>query len=360
MKKALFRLLPRKNSYLGIDVGTRKIKSAEVKVAGGVPEVVSLKEHLAPPGVWSGDFDEEALVQALGEIACPGLGEVVTCLGGEVLISRVVRMPPMTEKEMTAAARFEIQKFVPLPLDQLIVRQVPLDGNNPAGDKKAGEKGNGSGRTGRSSDREEGRNVLLLAVPASTLYRYYSIFSRAGLLLAAVDLKAFALWRLFGEGQQGTVALVDIGAGTSQLVLVKDGVIQFIRLLPVGTDFPASFHGNGGGRPEVDKAGKESAGALTGEKKAIAGPGSDVPGEQLSEIARELRRTLEYYSKENVRVKRLILSGGASRLKGLSHVLQEVLGLPVETSVPEIKFSPGVTYDPAYAVAIGLALRGVG
>lgn len=337
IKERARRLLPRRNHFIGVDIGAREIKVAEVKVTDGRPEVVALRCRPSPPGVWNEQFDEEALVLALKELANPRLRQVITCIGGEKVVSRVVRLPVMSDREVEAAARFEVEKFVPVPVDQLIIRHVRLGGSE-----------NGAGTM---------QNILLLAVPAATVYRYHSIFSRAGLTVTAIDLQAFALWRLFSREAPGTAAIADIGARTSHLVVVRDGAIRFVRLLPVGGDTVTGFL--------MEAYGIEFAAA---EEMKVGGtdaaPGAALAGDLwhggMVEVGREIKRSLEFCAaEEKVAVQKIILSGGTSKLRGLPEHLQEALGVPVEVGRPQVSLADGVHYDPAYAVAIGLALREV-
>ncbi|WP_435366215.1 pilus assembly protein PilM [Desulfofundulus kuznetsovii] len=363
----LKNFLPRKTHFMGIDVGTHEVKVAEVKVIDGEPEVVALRRCPSPQGVWSKEFDEEKLVEALKEIANPRLKEVITCIGGENVIGRIVRLPPMEEKELEKAVRFEVERFVPTPVDQLIIRSVWLE-----------EEENESRKTPRirifiPRTREvreiegvtgEGRSLLILAVPAAVVYQYHSIFSRAGLLVTAVDLQAFALWRLFGRGAPGTVAIADIGAKNSHLVVVREGIVRFLRLLPVGGNAVTAFLANTYGVEfaEAEKMKLEAAASREEESSGLPGllQASDLFHGGIMEIARELKRSLEFYSaQEKVQVERVILSGGAVKLKELPGHLQESLGIPVEVGLPDIRLPDEGPYDPAYAVAIGLALREV-
>lgn len=335
--------LPKKNHFIGIDIGAYQIKIAEVKIIDGIPEVISLRRYPSPPKVWTDQLEEESLVLALKEIINPQLKEAITCIGGEKLISRIVRLPQMSNKELDAAVKFELEKFVPIPVDQLITRQVRLEEINDS--------------------QEKGQNVLLLAAPTATVYQYYGIFSRAGLLVTAIDLQSFALWRLFGRTAKGTLAITDIGAETSHFVVVKDGLIQFIRLLPVGSNILTSHLMDiyGLDFPEAQQM-KEEATVLIDSDQDNPGAAqiSNVLSESLLEITKELHRSLEFCStQENLPVEKLILSGGASKLKGLTGYLKDALKIPVEPGVPGISLPWEETFDPAYSVAIGLALREV-
>lgn len=391
MKNSFKNLLPKKNHFIGIDIGVHQIKVAEINVIDGFPAVVDLKSMPTPAGVWTSQFDEENLVQALKEVANPILKEVITCIGSEKVVSRVVRLPRMSDKELESAAKFEIQKFVPTPVDQLIIRHIRLSGaeENPEHAPKGAVPG-----VSEASDKkggQEGQDVLLLAVPLATVYQYHSIFSRAGMVVTAADLQAFALWRVFGRNVRGTVALVDFGAKTSHFVLVKDGLIKFVRLLPVGckvlTDFIMSAYevdyqeamrilkevdtALGLEHSQEGKQEKEASPAdlTTQMEEAAASLEKDFYRQQpdrtiellrdiISEITKELRRSLNFYfTQENISAEKIILSGGMGQLKGFVGEMQSSLDIPIEIGVPEIEFAADKMYDPVYAISIGLALR---
>ncbi|MDK2881435.1 MAG: type pilus assembly protein PilM [Clostridia bacterium] len=367
MKDLLQKILPRKNYFTGVDVGTSSIKVAEVRIDDGAVDVVSLRKYHSPPGVWTERFYEEHLVETLSQLHSEGLQEVITCIGGEKVINRVVRFPLMSDKELIAAAEMEMEKYPFSPSEQLIIRCVRLNRN---------ENGNAPGA--------EGQNVLLLSVPASTVYQYYGIFSRAGLTVTAVDAQVFALWRLFGREVEGTVAIADIGMSTSYLVIVRDGEIRFARLLPVGGNIltrsvmaafgvefaEAERMKEEAGVMPVNSGGTQSEGweqfaqyttiAVT-EDRFLDGMRLDyVLRDGLAEITRELQRSLEFYvAQEKVRVERLLLSGGTGKLRGVTDYLSGALQIPVELGIPDIEMAEGVIFDPSFSVAVGLALREV-
>lgn len=309
MKKYFRRFLPEKRHFTGVDIGPEYIKVAEIEVNSGIPEVVALRKLPSPPGVWGDNFDEEGLVQALRQVLNPDCREVITCTGSEKAVCRIVWFPQMSDKELWSAVKFEIQKYLPVPVGQLVIRYVRL-GSTADGieNKRAGEP---------LDNGNYGQDLLILAVPLTTVYQYHGIFLRAGFTVTAVDLQAFALWRVFGRNARGNTAIVDIGAKTSHFVLIRDGSINFIRLLPAGS-------------------------------------------EDLAEISKEIRRSLDYYSNEKkVSVEKIVLSGGISELGGIDENIRLDLGISTVVGVPEVDFTGDELYDPAYAVSVGLALREV-
>jgi type IV pilus assembly protein PilM len=376
MNKLMQKLVPRKNHFVGVDIGAYSIKIVETRILDNEVEIVSQHCYPSIPGVWTDNFDEEALVVALNQGAIP-LNEVISCIGGEKVITRSSRFPVMSDKELAGVVQIEISKFLPVSKEQMEIRHVRLDqGPGIQASKKA------------AMDFTEGagQRVLLLAVPSATVYQYHSIFLRAGMTVTAFDLQAFALWRVFGGDLDGTLAIIDIGERTSQLVVVKNGSIQFIRVMPVGGEtltktIADTFSVDIAQAKELKE---ESSVARDSEIYLQSGVQQRIGNalrEGLTELIKEVRRSLNFCStQEKLSVERIILSGGTSKLHGITDYCQEMLGLKTEIGIPQAGLTeqnaslqlnskgkiidiqaemPGQGYDPVYAVALGLAMRGM-
>jgi type IV pilus assembly protein PilM len=355
--RLLQKLVPRKNHFVGVDVGADSIKFVETRLLDN-DEVEVIYQYRFPsvPGVWTDSFDEEALVVALSQALIPSK-EVVACIGGEKVITRNVRLPAMSDKELASAAQVEIGKFLPSSTEPMEVRSVRLE---PEPGIQASKK------TAMELIADgDGQSVLLLAVPSSTVYQYHSIFSRAGMTVTAFDLQAFALWRVFGRDLAGTVAIIDIGERTSHLVVVRNGIIRFIRLLPVGgvTLTRAIVDTFSVDSAQAKELKEESSVARDNEIYQQGGVPQRIGNalrEGLTELIKEVRRSLNFcQAQEKLTVERIILSGGTSKLNGIIDYCQEMLSLKVEIGVPQVGL-PEQGFDPVYAVALGLAMRGVG
>ncbi len=376
MNELFRKLIPRKNHFVGIDIGIHSIKVVETRIYDNDVEIVSQHSFPSIPGVWTDNFDEEALVAALSQGISP-LHEVVACIGGEKVIMRGSRFPVMNDRELASAVQMEIGKFLPVSAEQIETRYVRLDQNGDASD---------SGRKAADITATRGESVLLLAVPSATVYQYHSIFSRAGLTVTAFDLQAFALWRVFGRDNPGTAAIIDIGEKTSQLVVVKNRSIRFIRLLPVGgeTLTRAIMDTFSVDNTQAQKMKEEASIARDSEIYLQSGALQRVGNalrEGLTEFIKEVRRSLNFCStQDGLSVERIILSGGTSRLSGITNYCQEMLGIKTETGLawtvlpeqsPSLRSSSGENlfdvqtdlpeqkFDPVYAVALGLAMRGI-
>lgn len=181
------------------------------------------------------------------------------------------------------------------------------------------------------------------------------------------------------ENQKEVKAFIDIGAEITNLCVVEDEAVRFVRLIGIGgndwTQAIVEFLGESYDEAEELKI-KIGLPPLTGDRYL------DVPGEYLDkadkvfsilerEVIRfigELRRSFEYYVSQSGgnRITRIIFSGGASSLKNLASYLEKGLDVVVERRDP----FTGINIPPrlrdqlkpedrgAFTIAVGLALRG--
>jgi type IV pilus assembly protein PilM len=285
-------------TFIGVDIGTSRIKAAEVQVNDAGSEIVALKGCPTPAG------QDDDLVLAIKEMVPPRTRGVITCIGEGDLILRVVQFPQLKKKELEAAVRHEMERLLPSP-EKMIIRHVPLGAAQPG----------------------QAQELLLLAVQEDTVYRSYKLFSQAGVLLTAIDLSAFALWRLFGRDTRDSRVIIDCGAQFTTIVIVNKGVIRLIRTISAGGEMPWR----------------------TSDNYAA-----------LNAIAGEIHRLLVHYSNlEEVCLEKVVITGGNSKPEGLLDYLQDLFEVPVEQGrvvIPELQHKE---IDPSFAVAVGLAIREV-
>lgn len=182
------------------------------------------------------------------------------------------------------------------------------------------------------------------------------------------------------EEQKEVIAVMDIGANITNLSIVEDKSIKFVRVIGIGgddwTESLIEIMGLSYDEAEELKT-KIGLPPLSGDRYI------DIPGEYLDradavfnllekEIIRfigEIRRSFEYYVSQSggSRVTKVIFTGGASSLKNLENYLEKGLDVYVEKGDPfkAVNVPPRIREqisdeDPsAYAIAIGLALRGI-
>jgi cell division protein FtsA len=172
------------------------------------------------------------------------------------------------------------------------------------------------------------------------------------------------------------VVLADIGGGTTDVAVFKDGSIWHTAILPVAGYQITRDIAIGLGLPfDVAEEMKKKYGSVIPlydskekDKSTLRiENGYSVPYQELSEIVRarfeEVLKliALEIPGSESIRdvPSGLVLTGGSSNLAGVDILAEEVLGLPARIGVPTGVYGlADVLPDPAHATGVGLLLWG--
>jgi cell division protein FtsA len=173
------------------------------------------------------------------------------------------------------------------------------------------------------------------------------------------------------------VALVDIGGGTTDLIVYHEGVVRHTADIPVGGEHFTNDIAVGLRTPipEAEKM-KKAWGERDVSKPADALV--DVPsvGERPSRVASYamLSEIIEPRATELLELIRaeigrsgcdkqlgagVVLTGGGAKLGGLAALAESTFGMPVRVGIPTGLEAMGDTLpDPAFAALVGLAVHG--
>lgn len=174
------------------------------------------------------------------------------------------------------------------------------------------------------------------------------------------------------QKEAGTV-LLDIGAGTTNLVVVEDGEVQHVAVLPIGGLYITNDLAIGL-KTDLDIAEVikiKHASLLSTAKKA--GLVRVEAGENVQTFRAEdmhmivearVEELFEYVDKELRKIQRsrklpggVVLVGGTAKLPGIAEFAKEQLQLPARVGKLETVAGLADTIDdPAYATAVGLML----
>ncbi len=180
------------------------------------------------------------------------------------------------------------------------------------------------------------------------------------------------------EEREMGVAVVDLGAGTTDLCVWHDNAVRFVRGIPFGAgDIDSDIHQQGILEKHVEGLkttfGVAMASLVTTDKLiAISGRS---PREKQEISQRNLATIIEHRLREIIgfvmdeindsgyagRLKGgIVLTGGGSRLAGIDGLFREVTGMDVRLALPDVyvaEESLALAQDPAHATAIGLLLK---
>ncbi|HEY6537542.1 MAG TPA: cell division protein FtsA [Candidatus Dormibacteraeota bacterium] len=167
------------------------------------------------------------------------------------------------------------------------------------------------------------------------------------------------------------VAVVDVGAGTTNIAIFLGGSIRCVRVLPVGARHVTTDLATGL-RCDQDEAETlkcrhghcDPAQVLPEEMVTLVGSShvgaEEVPRRWLAEIieprAREMARLIgQALDEDGSSLSRLVVTGGGFRLSGFAAAVHQILEMPVRLAVPE---GMGGLADqlgmPEHAAAAGL------
>jgi type IV pilus assembly protein PilM len=341
---------------IGLDIGTSGVRAAELSFGKRGVTLERLGQVALTPGVVrDGEvLDAGALADALRQLwTHTGFRHKQVALGiaNQRVVVRQVELPWLPARELKASLPFQVQDYLPMPVDQAVL------------DFHAVEEVADPGQPRML------RGLLVAAVRDVVLANVEAV-QRAGLRVTGVDLTSFAVLRAMadtGAADADTVALVDIGAKVTNIVVHRAGVPLFVRLLLLGgqdvTNAVSESLGLDAVNAEALKQLPHSAGYHHDQLAAAV----RAVDEAAAVFVDEVRSSLDYFvsSSAGTRLQRLVVTGGGSRLHGLTERLEAATRLPVVAGNPLRAMRIGRTgltdeqidfVQPLVAVPVGLAL----
>ncbi|KQQ25713.1 MULTISPECIES: type IV pilus assembly protein PilM [unclassified Frondihabitans] len=342
-------------SIVGVDIGAASLRAVEIaNPTSARPTLVRFGEVPLPAGsVSRGEVIEPQTVaqsmRALWSQAGFKSKQVVLGMGNQRVLARDLTVAKASKARIQEALPFQVQDMLPIPVADALLDFYPVS--------------EGIGEHGPVI------NGLLIAAVKDAVLGNVRASKLAGLHAVGVDLIPFAVSRLLVNRARltGTVALIDIGASTTSVVLVSDGVPQFVRLIPSGGDDITNDLASRLEIPrELAEGAKRTLGLVSSSATKEDKTASAVIFETVNELLGSLRNTVSYYAntRPTEHVTHIVLSGGGAQLRGLPEALAEVTRIPVVAADPlqgvsfarsasEADVRSNVT---SLTVALGLAL----
>ncbi|MEA2484670.1 MAG: type pilus assembly protein PilM [Thermoleophilaceae bacterium] len=343
---------------VGLDIGTSSVRAAQVSFGKGVSTLDRFGQVALPAGaVRDGEVIDSGAVSAalkqLWEQTKFTTKKVVLGVANQKVVVRQVDLPWLPGDELRQSLPFQVQDYIPIPVEQAILDYHALE---------------------ELVDDSGARilRVLLVAASRDMVNSIVGAVTAAGLKPTAVDLTSFALLRsLVNADELGMAtsaeALVDIGANVTNIVVHQGGSPRFVRILLMGGgDVTEALAERAGVPLEHAESLKQSVG-MGIPSQADAHPAARVIESVGGSLVEEIRGSLDYYSAQPaaVRIGRIILTGGGSRLGGFADRLSASTRLPVElgTALSGMKIGKtGLSSEqldyitPLASVPVGLAL----
>src|SRR5580700_367641 len=225
-----------------------------------------------------------------------------------------------------------------------------------------------------------GVKVNLITAATSCVQNVVRCAERCGLTVADVVLEPLASAEaiLCDDEKEIGVAVVDIGGGTTDILLYVEGGIAHSSVIPVGGNNITSDVAAGLRTPmaEADRLKRLSGcalGRMVGDEEEIEVPGvgghaprrtarrvlSDIIEPRVEEIFAVVRKRIEDTGLLEQLSAGVVLTGGAVLLEGMTEFAEEILGMPVRIGFPTgVKGITQLVHGPQYATGVGLVKYG--
>jgi type IV pilus assembly protein PilM len=337
---------------VGLDIGSSSVKAVELARKGSGYELVSLGvEPLGQDVVVDGSIMDALMVSsAIRKVVTENkikVKEVATSVSGHSVIVKRITLSATTDAEVASSIHYEAQQHIPFDVADVNLSYQVM-GPAPAGG---------------------GTEVMMVAAKREKILNHTNVLSQAGRVPVVVDIDSLALQNAFEanyDPQPGAlVALLNIGASTMNINIVRDGTPLFTRDVSVGGNQYTDTL-----QKEMDLSFDDAERLKLGHPLPNIAVDAATPHlRSVSEILLlEVQKTFDFFrqttSPENIQA--IYLAGGTAKVEGLLELLKEEFNVPIEIMDPFRKvninpsrFDVGYTAEvaPRVCVAMGLALR---
>ncbi|HET6791801.1 MAG TPA: type IV pilus assembly protein PilM [Actinomycetota bacterium] len=341
---------------IGLDVGSTAVRAAEL-AEGSPPTVVRAAQVPLPAGaVENGEVREvEAVSEGLRELWTRGgfkSRKVWMGVGNQRVVVREIALPTMPEKELRQSLGFQVQEFIPMPVDEAVldyhlIEELEVDGRQML-------------------------RLLLVAAQKAMVDTLVRSATNAKLEPMGLDLVPFAMVRAVGATgagmeleRTGGEAVVDVGAHVTNIVVHAAGETRFVRILPSGgRDITVAIAR--GLTVEDEVAERLKRGEMVEDSPATPEQALEVAMQRATQFVDEIRSSLEFYTAQTqgARIERLLISGGGSKLAGFIDIVRQRIPVTVEPGRVFSKVGSQLSLsedaqaeaEPVLATAVGLAI----
>lgn len=351
----MFKKSQSKKNLIGLDVGSSAVKAVELGGKRGNLSLTSLGyEYLQPDTIVDGQImelnDVSNVISAICSTQQIKTERVAAGVSGHSVIVKNITLPRMSDEELEESIAWHAEEHIPFDINDVSL-DYQVVGGTP-----------------------EHMQVLLAACKRDRIANLRQAVQLAGKTPAIVDVDAFALQNCYEVNYEPTaeqvVALLNIGASTMNINIVQGTNSVFTRDVTLGGNQYTSLLQKELGvtfeeADAVKRTGKMPDGTEPANLPEIIETVSDM-------LALEVQKTFDFYrataEDSQAAVQKILISGGAAKLRGLDKFLAERFEMAVEVfnpfrkiSVDARRFDPDWMREivPEMAVAVGLALRGV-
>ncbi len=334
--------------HIGIDFGNHSVKAVQLKDLETNPSLVAFASQPTPIGVINSEDEDhqKQLAEALKILYEEGrfrTRNAVVALPEFSIFTRFLEFPGVKEDELEDAVHWQAKQVVPIPINEVQTSWILL---------------------GKDELRNAYR-VLLVAAPKKLIDLYVKILQMAKIEPVAVETEGVAAGRaVYRSGGVQNAVILDFGSQSTDMGIISNGDLIFSQSISVGadaltraiaTDFSFEYNQAEEYKRNYGLDNTQLEGKIFNSLKPV-----------VDSIVAEIRRGVEFYKGRTLQAPpdQYMLIGDGALLPGLVPYIAQEMNATVLladpwagirlTSQQESVISRG---KPAYAVAVGLALK---
>lgn len=340
----------------GLDISELSLKFVQLKKERKGISLVCFGEQNVPKGlIEKGEIQD---IQGLSEVLKKALlkkkkflksKQVILGLPEEKSFFDIIKIPKVSDKELPSAVRFEAENYIPFSFDE-----VYFDFE-------------------KSEATPKFQNILVAAIPKKIADPYLQVLKKAGLQPRCLEIESSAIARALidKDKSHSPLLLLDFGGTRTGLIIFSGKYLRFTTTLELASrDLTTAI----AKELKISKERAEQIKRKQGlEEKRIFE--AAIPF--LTDFLEQIRKYIDYYQTHTEKaeafhngnaLKKILLCGGGSLLKGLPEFLSEELEMEVRLGNPWVNILSSPQHSPKemgfkeslrYTTALGLALRGV-
>ncbi|KAB2951312.1 type IV pilus assembly protein PilM [Heliorestis acidaminivorans] len=355
-------------STVGLEIDRGTIRAVEMAGSVEAPRLINAGQIKLPEdAVVDGIIhNREAVKKALIELwTSQGFKSrnVVYGVFNQGVLLRTNKYPKVPENKLEKMVRFQSEDLFPIPMNEMVLDFAVLS-------EVEGEKG-------------PELELLLIGARNDMLDKNLWPILEASLKPQVIDVLPLATMKTLKKEQlQGNVVMVNIASGMTTLLLMLNEVPRFARVIPhnlttLDTRAPKASAEVINLPTEADQAEEAQQDQYSYQEVAVT-LDSFEEGQTVAEkynslewstkLAEQVRSSISFYLFQNNlnSVDRVILTGEGAQLAELPEAFEQELGSQVQIHNPMAQLGKAmgggvnvIKEGPAFATAIGLALRGL-
>lgn len=366
-------------SFLGVDIGSSAIKVVQLKKEKGVAILETYGElSLGPTGGTevgrSTNLSDKQISSSLKSLIEESRVSVSECGASIPFRSSMLfnmEIPRMSEEQLQKIVPIEARKYIPVSISEVMLdwriipeEKVEEDEDNEIEDVRPAS--NEQKKIENNLSLVKKIKIFVVAIHNNAIEKFRNIIKLSQLNLNFLEIEIFSTIRSVIDRNINTVAMLDIGASVSKMYIVEYGVVKDSHIINKGSQditLAISRAMKISIKDAEDKKRSVDLNDTVGSDKEIV----DIVATNLKYIFMEAGKALKNYQVENSKnVEELIFTGGGSVIKGLPDFASANIEISSRIANPFSKVkTPAFLNDvlkeigPEFAVAVGLALRGL-